>query len=93
MKLKISVLLTILFSISATVFGQKETAKPVVETKPKVDVKTPDIKTTPVKMPTIQEILAKYVQAIGGKEANEKIKSRMIKGTLELMPSGIKGTF
>ncbi|MBA4124939.1 MAG: hypothetical protein H0X72_21040 [Acidobacteria bacterium] len=93
MKLKISVLLTILFSISATVFGQKEAVKPAVETKPKVDVKTPEIKTTAVKMPTVQEILAKYVQAIGGKEANEKIKSRMIKGTLELMSSGIKGTF
>jgi len=93
MKLKIPVLLTILFSISANAFGQKEAVKPVVEPKPKVDVKTPEIKTTAVKMLTVQEILAKYVQAIGGKEANEKIKSRMIKGTLELIPAGIKGTF
>ncbi|HLM62219.1 MAG TPA: hypothetical protein VK308_15550 [Pyrinomonadaceae bacterium] len=44
-------------------------------------------------MPTVQEILAKYTQAIGGREANEKIKSRMTKGTLELAPMGIKGTF
>jgi len=93
MKLKISVLLTILFSMSATAFGQKEAAKPVVKPKPKVDVKTPEIRTNAVKMPTVQEILAKYVQAIGGRETNEKIKSRMVKGTLELMPMGIKGTF
>ena len=93
MKLKISVLLIILFSMSATAFGQKEAAKPVVKPKPKVDVKTPEIRTNAVKMPTVQEILAKYVQAIGGRETNEKIKSRMVKGTLELMPMGIKGTF
>ena len=93
MKLKISILLTILFSISATVFGQKETVKPKTETKPQVDAKTTAAKTTAAKMPTVQEILAKYVQAIGGKAANEKIKSRMAKGTLELLPMGIKGTF
>ncbi len=93
MKLKVSILLTILFSISTTVFGQKEVVKPITETKPKADIKPVEGKTTAVKMPTVQEILAKYVQAIGGKEANEKIKSRMMKGTLELMPMGVKGTF
>ncbi len=44
-------------------------------------------------MPTVKKILAKYVQAIGGKKANEKIKSRMVKGTVEIAPMGIKGTF
>jgi len=93
MKLKISILLTILFSISAPVFGQKEPVKPKTETKPAVDAKPAETKTTAVKMPTVQEILAKYVQAIGGKEANEKLKSRLSKGTIELAPMGIKGTF
>ncbi len=87
MKLKVSILLTILFSISLNAFGQKETVKPKTATK------TTDSKTAAVKMPTVQKILAIYVQAIGGKKANEKIKSRMAKGTVELMPMGIKGTF
>lgn len=37
--------------------------------------------------------MAKYVKAIGGKEANEKIKSRYSKAVMELTPMGIKGTF
>lgn len=86
MKLKLSILLTILFSILTNAFGQKAPVKPIA-TKP--DAKT----TTPAKMPTVQEILAKYVQALGGREANEKIKSRMMKGTMEISPMGIKGDF
>jgi hypothetical protein len=87
MKLKKLILLTLLFALSATAFGQKETVKPKIETKPA------DTKTAAAKMPTVQEILANYVKAIGGKEANEKIKSRMTKGTVELSPMGVKGTF
>jgi hypothetical protein len=45
------------------------------------------------KLPTVQEILAKYVKAIGGREANEKIKSRVMSGTVEFAPMGLKGTF
>lgn len=41
--------------------------------------------------PTAQQIIAKYVEAIGGREANEKIKTRITKGTVELSPVGIKG--
>lgn len=92
MKLKLSILLTILCSISATVFGQKEVIKPTTETKPAVNIKPAETKTIAAKMPTVQEILAKYVAAIGGKEANEKIKSRVSKGTIEISPMGIKGT-
>ncbi len=98
MKLKTSILLTILLSISTTVFGQKETVKPKTETKATKTktttvTKITETKTAAVKMPTVPEILAKYVQAIGGKQANEKIKSRMSKGTLEIPAAGIKGTF
>ncbi len=53
MKLKTTILLTILFTISTTVFAQKQTVKTKTETKA-----TPEIKTTTVKMPTAQEILA-----------------------------------
>lgn len=81
MKIKITILLTIIFAVSVTAFAQKAPVK-AAETKP-----------TTAKMPSVEEILAKYTKAIGGKEANEKIKSRYSKGVLELMPMGIKGTF
>jgi hypothetical protein len=92
MKFKISTLLTIVFAISLTAFGQNETVKPKTGTKTTADTKSADSKTA-AKLPTVKEILAKYVQAIGGKQANDKIKSRMAKGTVELSPMGIKGTF
>jgi hypothetical protein len=96
MKLKLTISLTVLFLIAGNAFGQKpvpaKTLPPVKPTETKTAVET---KSTPsaVKLPTAQEILAKYVQALGGREANEKIKTRMIKGTIELAPVGIKGTF
>lgn len=61
---------------------------------PKAPVAAPAPAPTPaaVKMPTVAEILAKYVQAIGGRAANEKIKSRVSKGTIEIPAAGISGT-
>lgn len=103
MKLKVSILLTILVFVSTTAFGQEKPVKTTtVPNQPadvkKLEVKVPDVKaevkpSAAVKLPTVAEILAKYVKAIGGKEANEKIKSRMMKGTIELAPVGVKGTF
>ena len=82
MKLKSTLLLAILLTVTSTLFAQKtEPVKPAL------------VKPAVVKLPTIQEILAKYVKAIGGREANEKIKTRMMSGTVELSPMGIKGTF
>jgi outer membrane lipoprotein-sorting protein len=49
--------------------------------------------TAPAKLPTAQEIVAKYTKAIGGREAMEKIKSWTTKGTVEISPMGLKGTF
>lgn len=88
MKLKLTISLTVLFLIAGDAFGQKpEAAKP--------PIKPAEAKATPptAKLPTAQEIIAKYVQAIGGKAVNEKFKTRMMKGTLEFAPVGIKGTF
>lgn len=43
-------------------------------------------------LPTVAAVLEKYVQAIGGREAVEKIKSRVSKGTFELASlAGVKG--
>ena len=93
MKLKISVLLTILFSISVNAFGQKQPVKtPDIPNKP-ANVTKLEITKNKAKTPTVQKIIAKYVQAIGGKKTNEKIKTRTTKGTIELAPMGIKGTF
>lgn len=85
MKLKLSIFVACLVLISANVFGQKpEPAKSPV----KPEAAKP---AAPVRLPTASEILAKYVQAIGGRAANEKIKTRMMKGTLEIVPMNIKG--
>jgi zinc protease len=85
MKLKITIFLAAILMISANVFGQKTETKPVV--------KIPEIKpSTTEKLPTVKEILDKYVQALGGRAANEKIKTRVMKGTVDLAPMGIKGT-
>lgn len=44
-------------------------------------------------MPTADEILAGYVEALGGKAAVEKITSRFSKGTLEIPSAGATGSF
>lgn len=95
MKLKLSVLLAVLFSITATAFGQKETTTTKTTTKTEtktVETKTVEAKTPAAKTPTVKEILAKYVQAIGGREAFEKLKTRVSKGTQEIPAAGVKGT-
>ncbi|MFN6962695.1 MAG: hypothetical protein ACK4S4_02895 [Pyrinomonadaceae bacterium] len=48
---------------------------------------------TPSKLPTAAEILNKYVAAIGGRDANLKIRSWQMSGTVEFAPMGLKGTF
>src|SRR5215468_6228718 len=41
--------------------------------------------------PTVDQILDKYVQAIGGRQAVEKVTSRVTKGTFEVSAMGLKG--
>ncbi len=45
----------------------------------------------PAALPTVDEILDKQVKAIGGKEAIEKITSRVAKGSMELEGMGLSG--
>lgn len=47
----------------------------------------------PAKLPTVKEVLDKYVKALGGRDAIEKAKTRTAKGTVELLPMNLKGTF
>ncbi|MEP7342074.1 MAG: hypothetical protein ABI977_30360 [Acidobacteriota bacterium] len=46
----------------------------------------------PAATPAVDEILDKYVKAIGGKEAIEKVTSRVEKGTFELPTFGASGS-
>jgi outer membrane lipoprotein-sorting protein len=43
-------------------------------------------------LPTADQIIEKYIQALGGKAAIEKISSRVVKGTFELPAMGVSGT-
>jgi hypothetical protein len=43
--------------------------------------------------PTVDQILDRYVEATGGRQAYEKITSRVAKGTFELSSMGLKGEF
>lgn len=47
----------------------------------------------PAKLPTVSEILEKYVKALGGRDAMLKLRSRSASGTVELVPMNLKGTF
>lgn len=86
MKLKLITLLSFFLILTAATFAQKPDP-------PKTAVKPPDEKAPQAaKLPSASEIVAKYVKALGGREANEKIKSRVLKGTVELSPMNIKGT-
>lgn len=44
-------------------------------------------------LPPVSQILDAYVRAIGGREARGKIRSLSMKGTVEMAPMGIRGTF
>lgn len=83
MKSNFKVLLAIITLAAAAAFSQTAPAKPTEPPKP----------VAPANLPTAQEILARFVKAIGGREANEKVKSWTSKGIVELAPIGVKGTF
>lgn len=65
--------------VAVTAFAQQGQQKPA-EAKP-------DAKPA-AKLPTVDQVLDKYVQAIGGKAAIEKQTSRVAKGTFELPAFG-----
>ncbi len=47
---------------------------------------------TSATLPTADQIIEKYIQALGGKAAIEKITSRVIKGTIDIPVAGASGT-
>jgi len=42
---------------------------------------------------TVEHVLERYVQACGGKEALERVTSRVSRGTVEIPAAGVRGTF
>jgi zinc protease len=50
-------------------------------------------KLAPVSLPTVDQILDKYVRALGGKSAIEKLTSRVSKGTFDIPALGVIGSF
>jgi len=60
--------------------------KPKAEA-PKADAAKADAK--PSALPTVDDVLDKYVKAIGGKEAIEKVKSRSMKGSFDIEAMGV----
>lgn len=63
----------------------------VMAQEKKADAPKPDAKPAAA-LPTVDAILDAYVKAIGGKEANEKVTSRFMKGTFEMPAMGMSGT-
>lgn len=45
------------------------------------------------KLPAAEVLLDKYLKALGGEAALDKFKSRVMRGTIEIAPMGVKGTF
>src|SRR5215208_2779319 len=77
---------------AASVFAQSNPQKPATEqpaAKP-ADTKPADTKPAGA-MPTADQILDKYVQALGGKAAIEKVNSRVSKGNFEIPAMGAGG--
>ncbi len=55
----------------------------------------PALAQTPAKpepLPSADQIIEKYIQALGGKAAIEKITSRVVKGTIDIPVAGASGT-
>lgn len=45
------------------------------------------------KMPAPELLFDNYVKGLGGEAALDKLKSRVMRGTIEIAPMGVKGTF
>jgi zinc protease len=73
--------------LATSAFAQADQQKPATA---QPAAKPADVK--PVEaMPSVDQILDKFVQAIGGKAAIEKVTSRVSKGTFEITAMGVSG--
>lgn len=82
MKLTIEIAIYVLLALHSTcnVFAQA----------PRKAVETTAVKPTAAE-PTVDQILERHIEAVGGKAALEKISSRVTKGAFEVSGQGLKG--
>lgn len=67
-------------------------AQAQAQAQTKVEAAKPEAKPA-ADLPSVDKVLEKYVTALGGKAAIEKLTSRTAKGTFELPAMGASGTF
>lgn len=79
MKTRILLTMALYFAVGALAVAQQQPPKPELQ-KPAMA------------LPSVDQILDKYVQALGGRAAIEKITSRVAKGAFELPAFGISAT-
>ncbi len=84
-KLAMIVVILSLLSVAPTCAAYAQ-EKPQPAKAPETNAAKP-----PAAEPTVDQILDKYIQAIGGRQAIEKISSRVTKGTFEVSTMGLKG--
>jgi zinc protease len=87
MKRTLSIMLLGVVAAASALAQTPQPQTPQQETKP--------AQTTPAKpaeaMPTVDQILDKYVQAVGGKAAIQKLNSTFSKGTIDIPVAGVSG--
>ncbi len=74
-----------LMTVSLAMAQEAAAPKPAAEAAAKPEAKA-------AALPTVDEVLAKFVKASGGEEAIKKITSRTMKGTFDLPAMGASGT-
>jgi hypothetical protein len=83
---RISTLFALALLLSVSALAQDKAAKPAPEAKPAESA------AKPAALPSTDEVLEKYIKAIGGKEVIEKVTSRASKGTMEIEAMNMSGS-
>lgn len=65
----------------------------LAQSAPATAAPKPEAKPAAATLPTVDQLLEKYVAALGGKEALEKVTSRVSKGSFEIPAMGASGAF
>lgn len=91
-KLALVMVLTLLATLVVAAQDKPKT-DPQKPAAPTTEMQKPAPPKTDAKLPTVDEILDKYVKAIGGKEAIEKQTARTVKGTFDIEAMNMSGKF
>jgi len=82
----ICVLIALLLGVAGAAQDKPKTDAPKAEPKASAAASTEP-------MPSVDEILEKYIKAVGGREAIEKITTRAVKGTFEIEAMNVSAEF